>query len=161
GRAGRATDRVLRDRLASEVARSERTQDSFAVLFVDLDNFKQVNDRFGHEAGNDVLRSTARECSAHIRTTDLAARYGGDEFVMVLVHTGVEGARVVADKVRTGVEVMGRDLGYPAGLVTVSIGVAELAPQRGPERDDVLVAAEAGGAEHRVGADAAAGREDR
>jgi len=73
-----------------------------------------------------------------------AARYGGDEFVLVVVHTGVEGARVVADKVRTGVEVMGRDLGYPEGLVTVSIGVAELAPGRGggPEREDVLVAAD-------------------
>src|SRR5438270_86561 len=108
-----------------------------AGLFVELDNFKQWNDRFGHEAGNDVLKSTARECAAHIRTTDLAARYGGDEFVLVVVHTGVEGARVVADKVRTGVEVMGRDLGYPAGLVTVSIGVAELAPQQGPEREEV------------------------
>src|SRR5256885_658632 len=126
GVTGLATYRVLRDRLASEVARSDRTQDPFAVLFVDLDNFKQVNDRFGHEAGNDVLRSTARECAAHIRTTDLAARYGGDEFVLVVVHTGLEGARVVADKVRTGVEVMGRDLGYPPGLVTVSIGGAEL-----------------------------------
>src|SRR5438067_3080155 len=62
--------------------------------------------------------------------------------LMVLVHTGVEGARVVADKVRTGVEVMGRDLGYPEGLVTVSIGVAELAPGRGPEREDVLVEAD-------------------
>ena len=142
GLTGLATYRVLRDRLASEVARSDRTHDSFAVLFVDLDNFKQVNDRFGHEAGNDVLKTTARECSAHIRTTDLAARYGGDELVMLLVHTGVEGARVLADKVRTGVEVMGRDLGYPEGLVTVSIGVAELAPGRGPEREDVLVEAD-------------------
>src|SRR5204863_12910 len=138
---------VARGGRASEVARSDRTHDACAVLFVDLDNFKQVNDRFGHEAGNDVLKSAARECSAHIRTTDLAARYGGDEFVMVLVHTGVEGARVVADKVRTGVEVMGRDLGYPEGLVTVSIGVAELAPGRGPEREDVLV--EADGAPYR------------
>src|SRR5205807_2651403 len=77
GLTGLATYRVLRDRLASEVARSDRTQDPFAVLFVDLDNFKQVNDRFGHAAGNDVLKSTARECAAHIRTTDLAARYGG------------------------------------------------------------------------------------
>src|SRR3989442_9480588 len=53
---GLATFRVLRDRLASEVARSDRTGQPFAVLFVDLDNFKQVNDQFGHEAGNEVLR---------------------------------------------------------------------------------------------------------
>jgi len=142
GLTGLATYRVLRDRLASEVARSDRTGDPFATLFVDLDNFKQVNDRFGHEAGNAVLRSAARECGAHIRTTDLAARYGGDEFVLVLVRTGVQGALVVADKVRLGVEVMGRDLGYPSGLVTVSIGVAEFVAERGPETEDVLVAAD-------------------
>jgi len=133
---------VLRDRLSSEVARSDRTGQSFAVLFVDLDNFKQVNDQFGHEAGNEVLRRTALECGSHMRHTDLAARYGGDEFVMVLVHTGAEGAVGVAEKVRSGVEGMGRRVGYPAGLVTVSIGVAEFAPGRGPAVEDVLVAAD-------------------
>jgi len=139
---GLATYRVLRDRLASEVARSDRAGDAFAVLFVDLDNFKQVNDRFGHEAGNEVLRAAARECSSHIRSTDLAARYGGDEFVLLLVRTGVEGGRGVAEKVRASVETIGRRLGYPENLVTVSIGVAEFAPGRGPETEDVLVAAD-------------------
>ena len=139
---GLATYRVLRDRLASEVARSDRTGDRFAVLFVDLDNFKQVNDQYGHEAGNEVLRSAARACGSHIRSTDLAARYGGDEFVLVLVHTGVEGARGVAEKVRTSVAATGRSLSYPEGLVTVSIGVAEFVPGRGPETEDVLVAAD-------------------
>src|SRR5213592_3023051 len=142
GLTGLATFRVLRDRLSSEVARSDRTGQSFAVLFVDLDNFKQVNDQFGHEAGNEVLRRTALECGSHMRHTDLAARYGGDEFVMVLVTTGVEGAVGVAEKVRSGVEGMGRRVGYPPGLVTVSIGVAEFAPGRGPAAEDVLVAAD-------------------
>jgi len=142
GLTGLATYRVLRDRLASEVARSDRTGDPFAVLFVDLDNFKKVNDEFGHEAGNEVLRGAARECGAHIRTTDLAARYGGDEFVLVLVRTRVEGALGVADKVRATVEGMGRTLGYAEGLVTASVGVAEFVPGRGPETEDVLVAAD-------------------
>jgi len=142
GLTGLATYRVLRDRLATEVARSDRTGDPFAVLFVDLDNFKKVNDEFGHEAGNEVLRGAARECGAHIRTTDLAARYGGDEFVLVLVRTRVDGALGVADKVRATIEATGRSLGYPEGLVTVSIGVAEFVPGRGPETEDVLVAAD-------------------
>jgi diguanylate cyclase (GGDEF)-like protein len=142
GLTGLATYRVLRDRLASEVARSDRTGDPFAVLFIDLDHFKQVNDEFGHEAGNEVLRGTARDCAEHIRSTDLAARYGGDEFVLVLVRTRVDGAVGVADKVRSGVETMGRGLGYTEGLVTVSIGVAEYVPGRGPETEDVLVAAD-------------------
>jgi len=97
---GLASFRVLRDRLATEVARARRTGEQFAVLFMDLDNFKQVNDKFGHEAGNAVLKGAAHECGLHIRTTDLAGRYGGDEFVLVLVGTGQDGARGVGEKVR-------------------------------------------------------------
>ena len=122
---GLATFRILRERMASEVARSNRAGDPFAVLFVDLDHLKEINDRFGHGAGSEVLRLTAQECQAAIRTTDLAARYGGDEFVVVLVRTRLDGARRVAEKIRQGVEAFGGNLGYPAGLVSVSIGVAE------------------------------------
>ncbi len=138
---GLATFRVLRDRLTNEVARSSRSRDPFAVLFVDLDNFKLVNDRYGHEAGNEVLRSAAQEFGSLIRSTDLASRYGGDEFVLVLVRTRVEGALGVAEKVRAQVDALGRRLGYPEGLVTVSIGVAEFSPER-TEHEDVLVAAD-------------------
>lgn len=137
---GLASFRVLRDRLATEVARARRTGERFAVLFMDLDNFKQVNDKFGHEAGNAVLKSAAYECGQQIRTTDLAGRYGGDEFVLVLVGTGQDGARGVGEKVRGAVEGIGRRLGYPDGLVTASIGVAEYRPDR--EDEDVLVAAD-------------------
>ncbi|HET8713082.1 MAG TPA: diguanylate cyclase [Gemmatimonadales bacterium] len=137
---GLASFRVLRDRLANEVARCHRSGDHFAVLFLDLDNFKQVNDRFGHEAGNKVLRETAAACSAHIRSTDLAGRYGGDEFVVVLVGTGEEGALGVAEKVRAAVVDVGKAMGYPDGLVTASIGVAEYRNDRKDE--DVLVAAD-------------------
>jgi len=137
---GLASFRVLRDRLANEVARCHRTGDHFAVLFLDLDNFKQVNDRFGHEAGNALLKATARQCDMHIRLTDVAGRYGGDEFVVVLVGTGEEGARVVADKMRVAVEELGLGMGYPTGLVTASIGVAEYSPTK--KEEDVLVAAD-------------------
>src|SRR5207249_11938122 len=137
---GLASFRVLRDRLANEVARCHRGSDHFAVLFLDLDNFKQVNDRFGHEAGNAVLRETARRCNAHIRSTDLAGRYGGDEFVVVLVGTGEEGARGVAEKVRAAVEEAGVGMGYPAGFVTASIGIAQYSNDH--KEEDVLVAAD-------------------
>ena len=138
---GLASFRVLRDRLANEMARSKRTGDAFAVLFADLDNFKQVNDQYGHEAGNELLRATAGEFRVLIRTTDLAARYGGDEFVVVLVGTQLDGGRRVAEKIRGRVSDMGRRLNYPEGLVTVSIGVAAVDPALG-EREDVLVAAD-------------------
>ncbi|MGE5803559.1 MAG: diguanylate cyclase [Gemmatimonadota bacterium] len=137
---GLASFRVLRDRLANEVARCHRSGEHFAVLFLDLDNFKQVNDRYGHEAGNVVLRETARQCSVHIRSTDLAGRYGGDEFVVVLVGTGEEGAVGVAEKIRAAVVEVGRGMGYPDGVVTASIGVAEY--RTDSKEEDVLVAAD-------------------
>ncbi|HJS43748.1 MAG TPA: diguanylate cyclase [Gemmatimonadales bacterium] len=137
---GLASFRVLRDRLANEVARCHRTGDRFAVLFLDLDNFKQVNDRYGHEAGNALLKATARECDKHIRLTDVAGRYGGDEFVIILVGTGVAGARVVAEKMRLAVEQQGLGMGYAAGFVTASVGVAEYGPEK--REEDVLVAAD-------------------
>jgi diguanylate cyclase (GGDEF)-like protein len=138
---GLATYRVLRDRLGNEVARSKRSGEMFGTLFVDLDNFKQVNDRFGHEAGNEVLKSAAQELGVVVRSTDFAARYGGDEFVVLLVRTGVEGAVGVAEKVRARVEAMGRRLNYPDGLVTASVGVAAFDPAV-PEQEDVLVVAD-------------------
>jgi diguanylate cyclase (GGDEF)-like protein len=138
---GLATPRLLRERLANEVARSKRSGEPFAVLFVDLDNFKQINDRHGHEAANRLLKRAAEELLATVRATDLAARYGGDEFVVLLVRTGADGARAVAEKARARVEALGRRLGYPAELVTASIGVAGYEPSASGAAD-VLVAAD-------------------
>ena len=109
---GLSTYRVLRDRLAFEVERSKRSADAFAVLFLDLDRFKQVNDQFGHEAGNDVLRAVAGEIRQAVRASDIAARYGGDEFVVILTRTDLEGAGA------GGGGVAGRDRGggAPAGV---------------------------------------------
>ena len=88
---GLATYRVLRERLAFEVERSKRSDEGFAVLFLDLDRFKEVNDRYGHEAGNDILRAVAGEIRDAVRASDVAARYGGDEFVVILTRTDLQG----------------------------------------------------------------------
>jgi len=138
---GLATFRVLRDRLSHEVERSKRSGDRFTVLFLDLDRLKEVNDRYGHESGNDVLRAVAAEVRAAVRASDLAARYGGDEFVVILTRTDQGGAERVAEALRTGVENVGNRLGYPPGTVTVSIGIAEYDPDR-PSSGDLLVNAD-------------------
>jgi diguanylate cyclase (GGDEF)-like protein len=138
---GLSTYRVLRERLAFEVERSRRSNETFAVLFLDLDSFKQVNDQYGHEAGNDILRAVAAEVRAVVRASDVAARYGGDEFVLILTRTDRHGAARVAEAMREGIERVGRRLGYPEGLVTVSVGLAEFDP-RHPSESDVLVAAD-------------------
>lgn len=138
---GLATYRVLRDRLAFEVERCKRSNEGFAVLFLDLDRFKQVNDEFGHEAGNEVLRGVSAEIRRAVRASDVAARYGGDEFVVILTRTDLHGASRVAEALRAGIEGVGRRLGYAAGLITVSVGIAEFDPAQ-PSDGDLLVSAD-------------------
>jgi diguanylate cyclase (GGDEF)-like protein len=138
---GLSTYRVLRDRLAFEIERSRRNGETFAVLFLDLDRFKQVNDSYGHEAGNEILRAAAGEIRNAVRASDVAARYGGDEFVVILTRTDMAGATRVAEALRAGIEGVGRRLGYEAGLITVSCGIAEFDPKQ-PNEGDLLVTAD-------------------
>ena len=138
---GLSTYRVLRDRLAFEVERGKRSNEGFAVLFLDLDRFKDVNDMYGHEAGNDILRAVADEIRNAVRASDVAARYGGDEFVVILTRTDLQGGARVAEALRAGIEGVGRRLGYAPGLITVSIGLAEFDPAE-PAEGDLLVAAD-------------------
>lgn len=106
---GIANGRAFRETLARELARSQRVGGAIAVGYVDLDNFKGVNDRFGHDRGDSVLRSVATVLTESIRAIDLAARLGGDEFVIAIVDPGertcetigsriIERMRVVADE---------------------------------------------------------------
>lgn len=132
---GLATRRVLKGRLAEEIERSKRSGERFAVLFLDLDRLKQLNDEYGHAAGDEALKAVAAEIRSAIRATDLAARYGGDEFVVVLARTDLPGASRVAEALRSGVERVGQRLGYGQGAVTVSIGIAEYDPESPPDGD--------------------------
>ena len=138
---GLATFRVLRDRLTQEVERSKRSGEKFTVLFMDLDRLKEINDAYGHEAGNEVLKAVAQEIRAAVRASDLAARYGGDEFVVILTRTELNGGERVAEALREGIENVGRRLGYPLGAVTVSVGIAEYDPAH-PASGDLLVNAD-------------------
>lgn len=119
------TYRVLDQRLEEELSRASRVGTSLAVLFVDLDRFKPINDTYGHQVGNDVLRGVANVLQDATRSTDIVCRYGGDEFVVILANPDREGAGRVAEQIRRGIEdfrVSTPD-GGEAG-VTVSIGVA-------------------------------------
>ena len=148
---GLASYRTLQERLSHEVERSRRSGESFAVLFIDLDRLKELNDRLGHEFGNRALRGVAEQIRHTIRATDLAARYGGDEFVALLTRTDRAGALRVADAVRERVEQASERLGFAPGQVSVSIGVAEYdpaAPGEGPlleQADRALYLAKAAG----------------
>ena len=95
--------RYLQERLRQEVARSVRSHSPLAVLMLDLDKFKPVNDRHGHADGDRVLHNIAATIKAHVRASDIVARYGGDEFVVLMPDTADEQAAHVARRVVSGV----------------------------------------------------------
>jgi diguanylate cyclase (GGDEF)-like protein len=116
--------RALQDRLHEEVARANRTATLLAMLFMDLDGFKQANDLYGHQAGNEVLRRVADAIRDSIRSTDVAARFGGDEFVVLLVNAELEGVERVADEIRDRIAAIAVPVSDGHVRVTVSIGMA-------------------------------------
>ena len=111
--------------LGSEMRRAARHHTSLAVLLVDVDHFKRVNDRFGHAVGDVVLARIAKEIAASIRRPgDFAARYGGEEFVVILPATEAGGASFIAERMRLAIASMDPCPAEPTlGKVTVSIGV--------------------------------------
>jgi diguanylate cyclase (GGDEF)-like protein len=129
---------LLKPRLDEELKRSKRTGDRFAVLFLDLDRLKELNDRHGHLLGDEVIREVAALIRATTREYDLGVKYGGDEFVVVLQRIDAEGALRVAEALRAGVEQLGQRLGIGAGTVTVSIGVYPVEPPDLPGMEELL-----------------------
>jgi diguanylate cyclase (GGDEF)-like protein/PAS domain S-box-containing protein len=115
---------LLRDRLDGAIAQAHRRGGRVAVLFVDLDRFKEANDRLGHEAGDDILCEAARRMEACLRDTDTVARLGGDEFLVVLpIVDDDNAAETVAAKL---VEALARPFATPAGEAEISacVGIA-------------------------------------
>jgi diguanylate cyclase (GGDEF)-like protein len=118
--------RYFRLRLDEEIQRSRRFQHPLSLLLLDLDRFKEANDRYGHQHGDSILRELARRVAGSIRDVDTFARYGGEEFVLILPETDATGAMVVAEKLRNeiGVRPFQGGPGSAKVTVTVSIGVA-------------------------------------
>jgi diguanylate cyclase (GGDEF)-like protein len=120
-----ANRRQFDEALGAEVVRAERFRDPVAVVVADLDNFKEVNDRFGHDVGDLVLRAFAGAIRATVRDVDLPARYGGEEFTVLLPATDAEGGRQLAERLRVAAAELTIDVGEDAKVqVTSSFGVA-------------------------------------
>ncbi len=118
--------RYLLEALEREVSRARRHGRPLSLILLDLDRFKSINDELGHPAGDYLLRALCDVLRAELRNEDLLARYGGDEFVLVLAETDAEGARAIAEKLRALIaqsrfRYEGRDVS-----VTISLGVATL-----------------------------------
>ncbi|MGH2468830.1 MAG: EAL domain-containing protein, partial [Chloroflexota bacterium] len=127
---------LLQDRLSQAMRQAERGGASLAVLFIDLDGFKDVNDNFGHHEGDEVLRQVGPRLQGLLRDTDTVSRLGGDEFAVVLQGVGEQGASAVAAKMLSALE-MPFSLHGQAVELSASIGIA-LYPEHGDELSVLL-----------------------
>jgi diguanylate cyclase (GGDEF)-like protein len=117
--------RYMEEALAQELHRTKRNKAQLAIIMIDIDHFKQYNDNFGHDGGDAVLRVLGEYFKKHVRGSDIACRYGGEEFILILSPATAEGARQRAEKIREGASLLrvthaNRDL----GAITLSLGVA-------------------------------------
>ncbi|HYE79737.1 MAG TPA: diguanylate cyclase [bacterium] len=142
GLTGLLNRRGFLERATSEVARHQRFRSPFTVLLTDLDHFKQVNDTFGHPQGDVVLRETAHLFKTNLRSIDVAGRYGGEEFVILLPETGAAGGHVVAERLRESVAAhrFPRIEGGEPLRCTLSIGFASYTGE-GPVDLEALIGA--------------------
>jgi len=159
GLTGLFNRRYLDQRLAQEFARAQRSSHPFTLILFDLDHFKRVNDEFGHQAGDDVLKEVARRIGLALRGGDILARYGGEEFAIILPDTTRHGATHVAERVRQVVS--DSPFSTHAGdlQVTVSLGYCDLQPTHTQyeklikDADVALYAAKEGGRNRAVAFD--------
>jgi diguanylate cyclase (GGDEF)-like protein len=137
--------RAFEELLAAEVSRSDRFRRPLSLLMVDLDYLKVINDRLGHQAGDRVLKEVAWTLKASVRNCDAVARYGGDEFAIILVETGKTDAMTTANRLSRLVRVL--EVGHSGGLagedraMTISIGVASY-PTDAKVKDELIRSAD-------------------
>jgi diguanylate cyclase (GGDEF)-like protein len=135
--------RYLQEVMQRELARTERKKNMLAVIILDVDHFKRFNDTYGHEAGDAVLRNLAQLIGRQIRGSDIACRYGGEEFILVLPEASLSIARQRCELLREaalGMRVMLS--GQTLGPVSISLGLA-LFPQHGNTVEELIQAADA------------------
>ena len=134
--------RYMEEALAQELHRTKRNDAHLAVIMVDIDHFKQFNDNSGHDAGDAVLRALGDFLKTQVRGSDIACRYGGEEFILVLSPATADGAQQRAEKIRQGASLLrvshaNQDL----GTITLSLGLA-IFPDHGANSAAVIKAAD-------------------
>jgi diguanylate cyclase (GGDEF)-like protein len=134
--------RYMEEALAQELHRTTRNKAQLAVIMVDIDHFKQFNDSFGHDGGDAVLRVLGEFLQKHVRGSDIACRYGGEEFILILSPSTTDGARQRAEKIREGAALLGVKHGnQDLSAITLSLGVA-IFPDHAPNAAAVIKAAD-------------------
>ncbi|NUT89645.1 diguanylate cyclase [Pseudomonas corrugata] len=131
------------ENLKATYARHQRYGNNSSLVMFDIDHFKRVNDTYGHQAGDKVIEQVASLVREHVRDSDVAGRYGGEEFGVVLSDTDKAGARMFAERLRKAVEEMDVRYGDKVIRFTISLGVADLSPPSNTHADLIAWADEA------------------
>jgi two-component system cell cycle response regulator len=119
--------RYVEQRMLEEIGRARRQHYGITCMYLDIDHFKVINDTFGHQSGDDVLKEVAKRIKAELRLSDTLGRFGGEEFVVLLVNTSPSDASFVAERIRKSIQDKDFSLSTEGSCaVTISIGVASL-----------------------------------
>jgi diguanylate cyclase (GGDEF)-like protein len=129
----------FQEQLYRETVRARRNMQPFSLLLFDIDHFKRVNDRYGHMQGDQVLRYLAEETTRGLRSSDFVARFGGEEFAVILPETREDEARALAERLRTRLQQATVPCEGGTISVTVSVGVATFGARAGIDSKDELV----------------------
>jgi diguanylate cyclase len=116
--------------------KADRNEGLFSVIMLDIDYFKKFNDRYGHQVGDEVLRIVGSHLKENLKGKDFPSRYGGEEFIVLLVDTSLDKATIFADQIRNSISKKGlkiKKTGQSLGTITVSLGVSEIRPGDTPE----------------------------
>lgn len=144
GLTGLHNHRFFQETLAKEIARAQRYHFNVSLILFDIDHFKQVNDNYGHPAGDLVLVNIARAMRKTVRPSDVVARYGGEEFAVILPETNMSGAKVFASRLRRTIEGVLTPTGSQQISVTISAGVTTFNPQQKTTKDQLIDTADRG-----------------
>jgi len=129
--------RKMTEQISAELARARRFRHGLALLMVDIDHFKRINDTHGHEAGDRTIVAVSAALTAHLRSIDMAARFGGEEFVLLMPESDMDAAVRAAERLRSAIEELRLDVGAAETIaLTISIGVAVAAIDHYQDGDD-------------------------
>ena len=141
GLTGLYNHRYFHETLEKELSRARRYHSSLSLIIFDIDHFKKTNDRYGHPVGDIILMNIAKAVCSAVRPCDIVARYGGDEFAIILPETGAEGARVFASRLRRCVEGIATNHLDQVIFVTMSAGLTTTTPETNEVSKDELILA--------------------
>lgn len=134
--------RAFDDKLSEEMVRAKRYSIDLSIFMIDIDHFKQVNDRYGHNVGDIVLKRIAETFKKRCREVDIVGRFGGEEFVIMLPHTNLEQSTSLAEDLRASIEIIDfsdNGINHP---ITISLGICSLKPGQLATKDQLLKAAD-------------------